>query len=85
MQYNKEQASLITEYFDNGKGFDVKARELALSNEKRLGLRSMKERVNLLQGQMTIQSRLKQGTQIFIKLPCWEKTNDPQKDHTDRR
>ena len=61
--------NIILRIEDTGKGFDVKARELALGNEKRMGLRSMKERVNLLGGQMTIQSNPMQGTKIYIKIP----------------
>ena len=61
--------NIILRIEDDGKGFDVKARELALDKEKRLGIRSMKERVNLLGGQMTIHSRLMEGTKIFIKYP----------------
>ncbi len=57
---------------DDGKGFDVNARELAIGNEKRMGLRSMKERVNLLGGRMKIQSRPMQGTKISIKIPFKE-------------
>ncbi|MEA3435095.1 MAG: PAS domain S-box protein [Thermodesulfobacteriota bacterium] len=60
--------NIILRIEDDGKGFDVKARELALDNDKRMGLRSMQERVNLLQGRMTIQSRQMKGTKIFIKL-----------------
>ncbi|MBW2327946.1 MAG: hypothetical protein JRF45_16055 [Deltaproteobacteria bacterium] len=71
--------NIILRIEDNGKGFDVKARELVLSNEKRLGLRSMKERVNLLQGQMTIQSRPMKGTKIFIKIPFKERKNESEK------
>ena len=73
--------NIILRIEDNGKGFDVKAREFALSNEKRLGLRSMKERVNLLQGQMTIQSRPMKGTKIFIKIPFKERKSEPEKAH----
>jgi PAS domain S-box-containing protein len=58
---------------DNGKGFDVKERERSTLNEKRMGLRSMKERVNLLQGQMSIHSQLNKGTEIVIKLPLKDK------------
>jgi len=61
--------NIILRIEDNGKGFDTEARKRALDNEKRMGLRSMQERVNLLQGQMTIQSRSMQGTKIFIKFP----------------
>jgi PAS domain S-box-containing protein len=61
--------NVILRIEDDGKGFDVAARELKLNNEKRMGLRSMKERVNLLQGRMTIQSRPMKGTKILITYP----------------
>jgi PAS domain S-box-containing protein len=69
---------------DNGIGFDIKERERKLDNKKRLGLRSMRERVNLLGGQMRIKSRLKEGTKIFIKFPFKEKTGDPEETHINR-
>jgi signal transduction histidine kinase len=34
-----------------------------------MGIRSMQERVSMLQGQMSIYSEPMQGTKIFIKLP----------------
>ena len=64
--------NIILRIEDDGKGFDVQARELALDNEKRMGLRSMRERVNLLGGRMEIQSQPMQGTRIFIKFPFKE-------------
>ena len=51
------------------------------SNEKRMGLRSMKARVNLLGGQMTIQSCPMQGTKIFIKIPFKKQNNESEKAH----
>ncbi len=54
---------------DNGKGFDVKKQEFLSAGSKRMGIRSMQERVNMLQGHITINSELLQGTKIFIKLP----------------
>ena len=66
---------------DDGKGFDVKARELATGNEKRLGLRSMKERVNLLGGLMKVQSRPTKGTKIFIKIHFMEQKSESEKTH----
>jgi signal transduction histidine kinase len=75
--------NIILRIEDTGKGFDVKARELALSDEKRMGLRSMKERINLLGGQMTIQSRLMQGTKIYIKIPCQEQNRETEEAHID--
>jgi len=65
--------NIILRIEDNGKGFNVRERELALGKEKRMGLRSMKERVNLLGGEITIRSRLMKGTKIVIKLPLKEK------------
>jgi signal transduction histidine kinase len=76
--------NIILRIEDNGKGFNVRERELALGKEKRMGLRSMKERVNLLGGEITIQSRLKKGTKIFIKLPLKEKSSDLEKTRNHR-
>jgi signal transduction histidine kinase len=50
-------------------GFDVEERLAAAVNEKRMGLRSMQERVNLLEGQMKVKSLLNKGTQISIEAP----------------
>jgi PAS domain S-box-containing protein len=68
--------NIILRIEDNGKGFDVKERERSLDSRKRMGLRSMQERVNLLGGQMTIRSRPMAGTKIFIKFPFEEKESD---------
>lgn len=65
--------NLILRIKDNGKGFDVKERERSTLNEKRMGLRSMNERVNLLQGQISIHSQLNKGTEIVIRLPLKDK------------
>lgn len=60
---------IILRIQDNGKGFNVEERMAAAINEKRMGLRSMQERVNLLDGQMTVQSLLNKGTKISIEIP----------------
>ena len=61
--------NIILRIEDNGRGFDVKSQELLSTATKRMGIRSMQERVNLLQGRMTIQSQPMKGTKIFIKIP----------------
>ncbi len=61
--------NIILRIEDNGRGFDVKAQELKSAATKRMGILSMQERVNLLQGQMTIQSQPMKGTRILIKIP----------------
>lgn len=76
--------NIILRIEDNGKGFDVKKRERSLDNRKRMGLRSMQERVNLLGGQITIQSQPMTGTKIFIKFPFKEKDSDSEKEDLDR-
>jgi signal transduction histidine kinase len=72
---------IILRIEDNGRGFDVQTREQQLDNERRMGLRSMKERVKLLQGQMTIQSYPMKGTKIFIKFPYKDYADEPEKTH----
>ena len=62
-------SNIILRIEDDGYGFDVEKRARAATREKRMGLRSMEERVSLLQGQMTIRSRPMKGTKIFIKFP----------------
>ena len=66
---------IILSIEDNGKGFNVKDRMVEASQEKRMGIRSMKERATLLHGKMKILSRLNQGTKIFIEVPYTEKNN----------
>ena len=61
--------NIILRIEDNGKGFDVQKRLATLSEEKRMGIRSMEQRAKLLQGEMEIQSKLMQGTKIFIVFP----------------
>ena len=57
---------------DNGKGFDPQ--ELG---KEHLGIRGMRERVEMLGGKLTIESTKKQGTEIKIAL----KRNHDQSDH----
>jgi signal transduction histidine kinase len=57
---------------DNGKGFDVQDGLMSALDKKCLGLRSMEERVALLDGQMRVESRPMQGTRIRIEIPLEE-------------
>lgn len=53
---------------DNGKGFDVK--EMKGSKDKKsFGLIGMKERIDLLEGKLTIDSKVGLGTFIMIQVP----------------
>jgi PAS domain S-box-containing protein len=60
---------IILRIEDDGKGFDLKQRLAESPGEKRLGLRSMQERVRLIQGRMSIDSIVGKGTKVIIKIP----------------
>ena len=64
---------IILSIEDDGRGFDVEGRLLKASREKRMGLGSMEERVSLLNGDLSIRSRLLEGTKIRIEIPLKEK------------
>ena len=57
---------------DNGVGFDVEERRRKMSKEKRMGLRSMEERVRLLSGTFALRSEPGKGTTLRITLPLKE-------------
>jgi PAS domain S-box-containing protein len=59
---------IIVRIEDDGKGFEVEKRMFDALNEKRMGLKSMEERVSLLGGVMSIKSRPNEGTKIVIKV-----------------
>jgi signal transduction histidine kinase len=69
---------------DNGRGFDAQKRAVASGQEKRMGLRSMQERVKLMNGEMKLQSKPGQGTKVSIKLPIVEKKSGAKENHLNR-
>ena len=76
--------NIILRIEDNGRGFDVQERAAAADQEKRMGLRSMQERVTLLNGKMKLQSKPGRGTKVTIKLPYGEKKCGAQENHHNR-
>jgi signal transduction histidine kinase len=69
VQVSREQAQLLVEISDQGPGFDP---DQAASQDGRLGLRGMRERVESLGGRFTIRSASGQGTTILASLPVSE-------------
>jgi PAS domain S-box-containing protein len=69
---------------DDGKGFDVKKRLALLTTEKRMGLRSIEERVKHLKGRMTVRSTPGRGTSVMVEIPLKEEPDGSEKDHIDR-
>jgi len=60
---------IVLRIIDNGVGFDVEKELANISFEKRMGLRSMKERAMLLGGTMVVHSKVMHGTKVYIRLP----------------
>lgn len=58
---------VVVKVEDNGKGFDTKKHK-----EHSFGLMGMKERVELLYGQLSIESKIGAGTMISIDIPIEE-------------
>ncbi|WP_336787379.1 sensor histidine kinase [Paenibacillus sp. MMO-177] len=54
---------------DNGIGFQSEQTEAHAQNNSSFGLIGMRERVDLLEGRMEIDSKLGQGTKIIINIP----------------
>lgn len=62
LEIGKKNIILVIE--DDGIGFD-----LTIKNENSFGLIGMKERVEMLEGTMTIKTSKGNGTKVFIKIP----------------
>jgi signal transduction histidine kinase len=65
VQLREESGEIHLIVADNGKGFDL---ETALQ-EKGLGLTSMRERVRLVDGTITIDSKPMGGTTVHVRVP----------------
>lgn len=65
MEITKENISLVIR--DDGKGFDTNVKK-----EASFGLIGMRERVELLEGQLTVKSIIGAGTTVLIQVPCRE-------------
>lgn len=54
---------------DNGKGFDLEKIMSEVAGKESFGLLSMKERLELLNGKLVIETALNQGTKIMASVP----------------
>ncbi len=61
--------NIILQIEDNGIGFELGKRKKELIHEKRMGLKSIEERVGLLNGTFRIQSKQSIGTMIHVEVP----------------
>jgi len=70
--YNKKKKQIAFTYSDNGRGFDWDATQ---KNKKGLGLMSIQQRVQIMKGDIQIQSKPGEGMTASIQFPLEEKTN----------
>ncbi|KPK21823.1 MAG: hypothetical protein AMJ76_01645 [Dehalococcoidia bacterium SM23_28_1] len=55
---------------DNGKGFEAPRSPAELANVGKLGLAGMEERVRLVGGKLTLESKLHKGTTVTVEVPA---------------
>lgn len=67
LQYQAQMVKISIQ--DNGAGFNTKFVEARSKNSSHFGLIGMKERVELLEGRMDIESNIGSGTLITIHIP----------------
>ncbi|MBN3523887.1 sensor histidine kinase [Paenibacillus apiarius] len=67
LTYDEDEVRLVIR--DNGFGFKVEALETKSKEHMHFGVLGMKERVELLEGQMEIHSAENRGTRIVIQIP----------------
>ena len=70
LRLGNETAALTVD--DNGKGFDVT--ELVPSSQEHLGLHGMRERLELVGGQLTLESSSQAGTKLVAVVPKHPRT-----------
>ena len=65
LRMSNETAALTVD--DNGKGFDVT--QLSSSSHEHQGLNGMRERLELVGGQLTLESNSQAGTKLMVVVP----------------
>jgi len=66
LNYSEADSTLRLEYTDNGKGFDL---DKVLSKSQGLGLSSIYQRVNALNGKIDIETAIGKGVRVLFELP----------------
>lgn len=74
-----DNAQMVVTLIDDGCGFDVSEVE-GNAIAPGYGLRGMKERSQLLGGQLTVESHLGQGTQLQVTVPLRTATSEPDQE-----
>ena len=72
LQSYEEQDALTVAICDDGQGFDVKATTTDYDKRGSLGLVNMKERMDAVNGTLTLRSTVGQGTEVSLNVPLSE-------------
>jgi two-component system sensor histidine kinase DegS len=64
-----QDTMLIVSVEDDGSGFDAKAVHIPGQGRQGLGLSTTRERIELLGGNIQIESRIGQGTKVRMTIP----------------
>ncbi|MFW5837713.1 MAG: sensor histidine kinase [Desulfovibrionaceae bacterium] len=75
---------LILRIQDDGRGVDLDKRLVKAGRERRMGLWSMRERVRLLGGKISFNSKPGAGMRIRVEVPLTRSKRERQKAHSDR-
>ena len=67
---------VLLEIEDNGVGFDVEAVNKAYDNRSSLGMVNLRERTELVNGLLNIQSAIGKGTKVQVYIPLTEEAAD---------
>lgn len=67
MTYQTQMVKIVVQ--DNGVGFHVRQMETKSAENSSFGLIGMRERVDLLEGRLDIESAIQEGTRITIHIP----------------
>lgn len=73
---NLGEKSFIIIIEDNGIGFDPRIVNKAETKVKHIGLFGMEERASLIGGTFIVESRIGEGTSIFVEIPWERETNE---------
>jgi len=69
IRFYRREANVVVEIEDNGVGFDVSAVDANYDQRGSLGMINMRERTELIEGTLRIQSAKGRGTKITILIP----------------
>ncbi|MBN1581651.1 MAG: sensor histidine kinase [Anaerolineae bacterium] len=67
VQFGEQLARLVLR--DDGEGFNLHLLDQPEQKEQRFGLQGIRERIELVSGQMSLKSKPKQGTELAVTVP----------------